>query len=148
MAFDTLNTARSHVYGNMLAKNMTGNQDYGTDDRFESLYHHSTLTYIQNYQGTHSRFAANSNNNQAVVFGSNTDTFSLFTVNENGHNIINYGNGKTSATKVEWPKTIGQDLDSSTAPFIDLNDVKNQVTTLSNTLASTPSQGPPVTSLI
>ena len=141
VAFDTLNTAGSHVYGNMLAKNMTGNQDFGTDSRFDDLYGHSTLTYIQNYQGTHSRFGATSFAKQAVVFGSNTDTFSLFSVNENGHDIINYGNTKTSATKVEFPAAIGQDLDSSTTPFININDVKTQAVALSNTLASRSSLG-------
>ncbi len=141
VAFDTLNTAGSHVYGNMLAKNMTGNQDFGTDSRFDDLYGHSTLTYIQNYQGTHSRFGATSFAKQAVVFGSNTDTFSLFSVNENGHDIINYGNTKTTATKVEFPAIIGQDLDSSTTPFININDVKAQAVALSNTLASRSSLG-------
>ncbi len=141
VAFDTLNTAGSHVYGNMLAKNMTDNQDFGTDDRFEDIYGHSTLSYIQNYQGTGSRFGATSNNNQAVVFGSNTDTFSLFSLNENNHDIINYGNTKTSATKVEWPKTIAQDLDSSEAPFIDLDSVEADAKKLSNTLASRSSLG-------
>ena len=141
VAFDTLNTAGSHVYGNMLAKNMTGNQDFGTDSRFDDLYGHSTLTYIQNYQGTHSRFGATSFAKQAVVFGSNTDTFSLFSVNENGHDIINYSNTKTSATKVEFPAAIGQDLDSSTTPFININDVKTQAVALSNTLASRSSLG-------
>ncbi len=141
VAFNELNTASSHVYGNMLAKTVTGNQDYGTDGRFDDLYGHSTLSYFQNYQGTHSRFGATAFAKQAIVFGSNTDTFSLFSVNENQHDIINYGNTKTSQTKVDFPKTIAQDLDSSTTPFINLDDVKAEAEALSNTLAARSSLG-------
>ncbi len=141
VAFNELNTASSHVYGNMLAKTVTGNQDYGTDGRFDDLYGHSTLSYFQNYQGTHSRFGATAFAKQAIVFGSNTDTFSLFSVNENQHDIINYGNTKTSQMKVDFPKTIAQDLDSSTTPFINLDDVKAEAEALSNTLAARSSLG-------
>lgn len=142
VAFDTLDVSSgSHVYGNMLAKHLTDNADFGTDSRFDDLYGHSTLSYIQDYQGTHPRFGANSFAKQAVVFGSNSESFGLFANESSGHQIINYRNSKTSGTAIAFPATIGQDLDSSSEPFIDFDAVKQEMENLSATLASRSSAG-------
>lgn len=140
VAFDSLSASEA-VYGNVLAKKVTSNSDFGTDSRFDDLYGHSTLSYIQDYQGRHSRFGASSFAKQAVVFGNNSAAFGLFAKESSGHQIINYKNSSTSGTVVEFPATIGQDLDSSSDPFINLDTIKQEMKSLSAGLATRSSGG-------
>ena len=140
VAFDSL-SASKEFYGNVLAKKVTSNGDFGTDSRFDDSYGHSTLSYIQDYQGNHSHFGATDFTKQAVVFGSNSTTFGLFANESSGHQIINYKNSSTSGTIVKFPAAIAQDLDSSSEPFIDLDAVKQEMKSLSTGLATRSSAG-------
>ncbi len=140
VAFDSLSASKA-VYGNVLAKQLTDNADLGTDSRFGDLYGHSTLSYIQDYQGNCSHFGATSFEQQAVVFGSNYTTFGLFAQESGGHQIINYKNSSTQGTVVKFPAIIGQDLDSSTDPFIDLDTLKQEMKSLSAGLAQRSAEG-------
>ena len=140
VAFDSLSTSKE-VYGNVLAKKVTGNVDFGIDSRFNDAYGHSALSYIQDYQGTHSLFGNASFTKQAVVFGSNSTTFGLFANESSGHQIINYKNSSTSGKVVGFPAAIGQDPDSSSEPFIDLDAVSQEMKSLSTGLATRSSVG-------
>lgn len=60
--------------------------------------------------------------NQGIVFGSNTDTFKLYSENINKHDVIKFKNSRvTGGSEVTFPRTIAQDLDTASAPFIDMN---------------------------
>lgn len=135
VAFDTLNSS-SHIYGNILANHVYGLQDFGIKPEFLKIYGHSTLSYIQDYQSTCPRFAEQSYSDQAIVFGGNTSTFNLFAKNTNNNQVINYANTKTSGIEVQFPRTVAQDLDTATAPFIDMNAVKAETSQLSSSLAA------------
>lgn len=135
VAFDTLNSS-SHIYGNILANHVYGLQDFGIKPEFLKIYGHSTLSYIQDYQSTCPRFAEQSYSDQAIVFGGNTSTFNLFAKTTNNNQVINYANTKTSGTEVQFPRTVAQDVDTATAPFIDMNAVKAETTQLSSSLAA------------
>ena len=141
VAFDTLNSS-SHIYGNILANHVTNIQDYGVKPEFVSLYGHSALSYIQDYQAQNNRFGEQSLLNQAIVFGNNTDTFRLYADQNNGHETIKFKNTKvTGGSEVAFPRTVAQDLDTQSAPFIDMDQVKSQVTELSEQLASRSANG-------
>lgn len=135
VAFNTLNSS-SHIYGNILANHVYGLQDFGIKSDFVNIYGHSTLSYIQDYQSTCPRFAEQSYSDQAIVFGGNTSTFDLFAKKTNNNQVINYANTKTSGTEVQFPRTVAQDVDTATAPFIDMNAVKAETTQLSSSLAA------------
>lgn len=135
VAFNTLNSS-SHIYGNILANHVYGLQDFGIKPEFLKIYGHSTLSYIQDYQSTCPRFAEQSYSDQAIVFGGNTSTFNLFAKTTNNNQVINYANTKTSGTEVQFPRTVAQDVDTATAPFIDMNAVKAETTQLSSSLAA------------
>ena len=135
VAFDTLNSS-SHIYGNILANHVYGLQDFGIKPEFLKIYGHSALSYIQDYQSTCPRFAEQSYSDQAIVFGGNTSTFNLFAKTTNNNQVINYANTKTSGTEVQFPRTVAQDVDTATAPFIDMNAVKAETTQLSSSLAA------------
>ena len=135
VAFNTLNSS-SHIYGNILANHVYGLQDFGIKSDFVNIYGHSTLSYIQDYQSTCPRFAEQSYSDQAIVFGGNTSTFNLFAKKTNNNQVINYANTKTSGTEVQFPRTVAQDVDTATAPFIDMNAVKAETTQLSSSLAA------------
>ena len=135
VAFNTLNSS-SHIYGNILANHVYGLQDFGIKPEFLKIYGHSTLSYIQDYQSTCPRFAEQSYSDQAIVFGGNTSTFNLFAKTTNNNQVINYANTKTSGTEVQFPRTVAQDLDTATAPFIDMSAVKAETSQLSSSLAA------------
>lgn len=140
VAFNTLNSS-SHIYGNILANHVYGLQDFGIKPEFLKIYGHSTLSYIQDYQGAHPCFAEQSYSDQAIVFGGNTSTFNLFAKNTNGNQVINYANDTMKkwgidSVEVQFPRTVAQDVDTATAPFIDMNAVKAETTQLSSSLAA------------
>lgn len=135
VAFNTLNSS-SHIYGNILANHVYGLQDFGIKPEFLKIYGHSALSYIQDYQSTCPRFAEQSYSDQAIVFGGNTSTFNLFAKTTNNNQVINYANTKTSGTEVQFPRTVAQDLDTATAPFIDMSAVKAETSQLSSSLAA------------
>lgn len=141
VAFDTLFSG-SHIYGNILANHVTNIQDWGIKLQFAQIYGHSTLSYIQDYQAWNNRFGEQSYDKQAIVFGNNTDAFSLYADNNNGHQTIKFKNKNvTWGSEVTFPRTVAQDLDTANAPFINLDEVKAQTTSLSNALMNRETDG-------
>lgn len=61
--------------------------------------------------------------NQAIAFGNNTDAFKLISYQNNGHEAIKFVNSTNApwGSEVTFPRTIAQDLDTASAPFIDMN---------------------------
>lgn len=122
VAFDTLN-APVDVYGNILVKNLASITDSGTSDKFVSIYGHNTLSYIQNYSGTFSRW--DKSENGCVVFGSDVNI-----TTRNGSELLLNG------SRIESPNSVVQDADSQTAPFIDIDGLQSNMSSLSATLAA------------
>ncbi len=121
VAFDTLN-APVDVYGNILVKNLGSVVDTGTSEKFVNIYGNNTLSYIQNYSGTFTRWDKSANG--CVVFGSNVD----ITTRNNSELLLN-GN------RIEKPNTVVQDTDTATSPFIDLDALKSDMAAKQATLA-------------
>ncbi len=121
VAFDTLN-APVDVYGNILVKNLGSVVDTGTSEKFVNIYGNNTLSYIQNYSGTFTRWDKSANG--CVVFGSNVD----ITTRNNSELLLN-GN------RIEKPNTVVQDTDTATNPFIDLDALKSDMAAKQTTLA-------------
>ncbi len=121
VAFDTLN-APVDVYGNILVKNLGSVVDTGTSEKFVNIYGNNTLSYIQNYSGTFTRWDKSANG--CVVFGSNVD----ITTRNNSELLLN-GN------RIEKPNTVVQDTDTATNPFIDLDALKSDMAAKQATLA-------------
>lgn len=135
VAFDTLSSS-SHIYGNILANHVTHIGDWGIKPQFVNIYGRSALNYIQDYQAQTPRFGEQSYADQPAVFGSNTDSFSLYADNVNNSQVIKFKNASVpGGTEITFPREIAQDLDTQSAPFIDLNSVRAQTTQLSNSLA-------------
>lgn len=61
--------------------------------------------------------------NQGILFGNNTDTFKLTSCENNGHETIKFVNSNSApwGSEATFPRTIAQDLDTASAPFIDMN---------------------------
>ncbi len=125
VAFDTLN-APVDVYGNILVKNLATITDMGTSQKFVDIYRHNTLSYIQNYSGTFPRWDKSENGAGCVVFGSGVD----ITTRNNSELLLN-------GTRIDSPNSVVQDVDTETAPFIDIDALKTSMVALSSsTLAS------------
>ena len=122
VAFDTLN-APVDVYGNILVKNLASAVDTGTSDKFVNIYGYNTLSYIQNYTGTFSRW--DKSENGCVVFGSGVN----LTTRNNSELLLN-------GSRIEKPNLVVQDADTSAAPFINLNTLKSNLSALQSSLAS------------
>lgn len=122
VAFDTLN-APVDVYGNILVKNLASITDSGTSDKFVDIYGRNTLSYIQNYSGTFSRW--DKSENGCVVFGSDVSI-----TTRNGSELLLNG------SRIENPNSVVQDADSQTAPFIDIDGLQSNMSSLSATLAA------------
>lgn len=122
VAFDTLN-APVDVYGNVLVKNLASAVDNGTSNEFVNIYGHNTLSYIQNYTGTFSRW--DKSENGCVVFGSGVN----ITTRNNSELLLN-------GSRIEKPNSVVQDADSATAPFIDIDELQSSMSSLSATLAA------------
>ncbi len=122
VAFDTL-SAGVDIYGNLLVKNLTRIVDNGTSDKFVDIYQHNTLSYIQNYTGTWPRWDKSANG--CVVFGSGVN----ITTRNNSELLLN-------GARIENPNSVVQDADSATAPFIDIDALQSNMSSLSATLAA------------
>jgi len=112
-------TLETHCNGNILAEKLNaGKQSFGTNN----LAHE--LSYIVDYQGVTPNSAARTSD--ILVIGSGNTV----TEAENGNALA------VNDTKLDRPWTVIQDSDSETAPFIDLNAVKEQIGSLSSALAA------------
>ena len=108
VAFDTANLD-THTNGNVLAKNLNANSNFGTNN-----YDHE-LTYIQNYLVVNSNSASKAEH--VLVIGSENelglyDNNNKYTVNGN---------------PIDRPKNIVQDRNTASAPFINLNRVRAEI---------------------
>lgn len=121
VAFNTANL-NAHTNGNVLAKNVYANSNFGTKG------YPNELSYIQNYLKVNASSA--SLENHILVVGSNNE-IKLYDNNTryqiNGQNI-------------DTPKNIVQDIDTATAPFIDLNRVRAEILQISANLVGYPNQ--------
>lgn len=116
VAFDTANLY-THTNGNVLAKNLYANSNFGTNGYADEL------TYIQNYVQVNGGSA--SRNEHVLVLGSSnnvtlTDNGNAFSVNDR---------------KLDRPRNVVQDADTALAPFIDLNRVKAEIRQIGANLA-------------
>lgn len=116
VAFDTA-TLTAHTNGNILANKLKANVNFGTNN------FSSELSYVQHYTTVNSTSAAN--DNHVLVLGSGN---AVTLVDNNNSFAIN-------GTKVDRPKNIWQDTDTSVTPFINLNQVKNQISEISSTIS-------------
>lgn len=108
VAFDTANLD-THTNGNVLAKNLNANSNFGTNN-----YGHE-LTYVQNYLVVNSNSASKAEH--VLVIGSENE-LGLYD-NNNKYTV----NGQP----IDRPKNIVQDKDTAAAPFIDLNRVRAEI---------------------
>ncbi len=121
-AFEEM-TIGSHVYGNILTKTLTGNNNFGLDTRYDNAYGYKGLSYIQNYPNPNGN--VDGHNDGLFVIGSDN---TVTTVDNGNHLAVN-------GTQFNQPNSILQDADTSTTPFIDLDAVKTQTVNVSNDLA-------------
>ena len=126
-AFDTLTTS-SHIYGNVLAKTMSGSNNFGQTKEYENNYGYKPLSYVQEYT-TPSSDPAGIDDGIFVIGSGNTVT----KVDNGNHLAINDAN--KNPVQLNSPKTLIQDADTAKNPFIDLNAVKTYTTQVSNNLA-------------
>lgn len=124
VAFDTA-SIRAHCNGNILARNAYLEAAHGTNNLTDEL------SYIVNVKKNTVSDQASSNDHILVV-GSETTV----TVEGNQKDEIHIG-----GSKIGKPYNIIQDKDSDNKPFIDLDDVKNEISTISETLANQPQNG-------
>lgn len=122
VAFDTarLNT---HTNGNVLANTLFANVNFGTNNLANEL------SYIVNYAGVNGGSASSSNH--VLVIGHNHN---ITTVDNGNHLAIN-------GTQLDRPDILIQDVNSTDSPFIDVNEVKQDIAKLSAELASIPDIG-------
>lgn len=117
VAFDTANL-ETHTNGNILAKNLVAGSNFGTNN-----YDHE-LTYVQNYLKINSNSA--SDEDHVLVIGSENE-LGLYD-NNNKYTI----NGQP----IDRPKNIIQDQNTATAPFINLNRVRAEITQIAANLVN------------
>ena len=114
VAFGTA-TLKAHMNGNVLAKNFDAqSRNFGTNN-FKTELH-----YVQNYINVAHTSA--SRTDHILVVGS-------------GHTVTKVDNGNAFAvngTKLDSPKNVIQDADTSVTPFIDLIRVENEIRQLSS----------------
>lgn len=105
-----------HTNGNILAKNLYAGSNFGTNN------YDNELSYIQNYMQVNGGSA--SKEKHILVLGKNN------TVTKNGDYFYVTVGG--SETKIDRPKNVIQDENTSVAPFIDLIRVENEIRQLSS----------------
>jgi hypothetical protein len=120
VAFNTA-TLGAHTNGNVLAKYVSANSNFGTNGLANEL------SYIQNY--TQVNGVSASNNAHVLVLGNTHDTTNVITAVDNGNAFA------ISGTKLDRPKNLWQDQATATTPFIDLVAVKASSKSLASSLA-------------
>ncbi len=130
--FDEVTTS-SHIYGNILTKKLSGSNNFGLDSRYDEKYGYKGLSYVQEYPNP----AGNVDGHEdgTFVIGSNN---TVTTVDNNNHLAIN-------GTQFNQPNKLVQDADTASAPFIDLGEVKEATTKISDDLAKVDDVGASVT---
>lgn len=106
----------AHTNGNVLARDLYAGSNFGTNNLANEL------SYVQNYKSVHSTSA--SSMEHVLVIGS-----------ENKVEFADNGNAfAVNGTKIDKPKYLIQDKDTSNAPFIDLARVEMEVRQISSKL--------------
>lgn len=116
VAFDTA-TLSTHTNGNILAKNLVADSNFGTNN------YAMELTYIQNYLKVNANSA--SSENHILVVGSSNE----ITLYDNNNKYQINGQG------IDRPKNLVQDKDTDTAPFINLGRVETEIRQIAADLA-------------
>ena len=120
--FDEVTTS-SHIYGNILAKKLTGSNNFGLDHRYDDAYGYKGLSYIQEYPEPAGD--VDGHDDGTFVIGSkNTVT----ATDNNNHLAIN-------EVQLSKPNKLVQDANTAETPFIDLDEVKAYTTKVSDDLA-------------
>lgn len=120
VAFDTA-TLSAHTNGNVLAKNLYANSNFGTNGLADEL------SYVQNYMQVNGVSATS--NDHVLAIGNTHDAVNVVTAVDNGNAFA------ISGTKLDRPKNLWQDQSTATLPFIDLAAVKADALSLSSSLA-------------
>ena len=121
VAFDTLEL-RSHTNGNVLAKTLIANSNFGTNN------YPDEISYVQNYQSVNGGSASMADH--ILVIGS-SNTIGL---TDNGNAL------SVNGQKLDRPNHVLQDYDTEAAPFIDLAQVKAETSGIGAMLAQMPDQ--------
>lgn len=115
VAFDSA-YLNAHTNGNVLAKNLYAGANFGTNGFAKEL------SYIQNYKQVNGSSASSSDH--ILVIGS-----------ENTVEFVDNGNAfAINGTKIDRPYNLIQDVDTATAPFIDLNRVRAEISQIAGNL--------------
>ena len=112
VAFNTA-TLNSHTNGNILAKNLYANSNFGTNNYLDEL------SYIQNYLQVNSTSASRSNHVLALGSSNVID----FVDNNNRFSV--------NGTNIDKPNHLIQDYDTAANPFINLERVKIEISQIS-----------------
>ena len=116
-------TLGAHTNGNVLANHLNAGSNFGTNNYTDEL------SYILHYDNVSSTSA--SNENHLLVLGS-----------ENKIGAEDNGNAPSvNGKKIDKPKNIVVDTDSTNTPFIDLDAVKNDMQTRSSTWSNVSNVG-------
>ena len=134
IAFDTAELA-AHTNGNILAKNLDAGANFGTNPKGSQYI--NELSYIQNYLKVNGNSASETRG--LLVLGSSNA--SGVQVIENGQSLSVKGLNDTQGTKLDKPKNFILDNDTSKAPFIDLEQLKEDVVTVNKGLSFYATQG-------
>lgn len=119
VAFDTA-TLNVHTNGNILANNLMANVNFGTN----SLS--SELSYVQKYTQVTGNSAAR--NSDVLVLGSDNKV----TLVNNGYSFAIENN--MIDTKLDTPQNVWQDANTDGLPFINLAQVKSDITARAATI--------------
>ena len=116
VAFNNANLS-AHTNGNVLAKSVTANSNFGTNGLTDEL------SYIQTYTQVNGT-SASSTTHTLVVGSANT-----ITAVDNGNAI------SINGTKLDKPKNLWQDQSTATLPFIDLVALKSSTKSMASSFA-------------
>ena len=117
VAFDTA-TLSSHTNGNILAKKLYAKSNFGTNN------YANELSYIVDYAKATSTSASKSEH--ILVVGSETE----LTIHYDKYAIV----GDAQISHLDSPNNLVQDVDSTTAPFINLMEIETEINGISNKL--------------
>lgn len=123
VAFGTANLG-THTNGNVLAHTLIAGSNFGTNN------YGYELSYAQVYEHVNGGSASMTDDHILVVGSDN-----IITVQGNNDQIW-IGNGK-----LDRPYNVVQDIDTETAPFIDMDRVEAEIKGISDKLAAVSSQG-------
>ncbi len=114
----------SHIYGNILTAKLKGSNNFGQTAWYKDEYGYTPISYIQSYPNPSGNPAGISDSILAI---GSTNTVSTA---DNGNAL------ELNGVKLSDPKTLIQDTDTESTPFIDLASVKAKTLSVSKELAA------------